>query len=131
MRISLSLGLVAVLQSATSQSWDYILVGAGYGGIISADRLSEAGKSVLVIERGGPSYAETGGTYGPTWAAGTNVRTTPIIRLNIPLTGAFSSRNSTCLVFSRRCGRTRIRFGGAPTLQRPLVVSSVVDPPSM
>ena len=53
--------------------YDYIVVGAGPGGIITADRLSEAGKKVLLIERGGPSTGETGGTYTAPWAAGTNV----------------------------------------------------------
>lgn len=40
---------------------------------MAADRLSETGKKVLLLERGGPSTAETGGTYGPTWAQGYNV----------------------------------------------------------
>ena len=38
-------------------------MGAGPGGIITADRLSEAGKKVLLLERGGPSTKSTGGTY--------------------------------------------------------------------
>jgi cellobiose dehydrogenase (acceptor) len=42
---------------------DYIVVGSGPGGIITADRLSQAGKSVLLLERGGPSTGQTGGTY--------------------------------------------------------------------
>ncbi|KAG5349082.1 substrate-specific activator of APC-dependent proteolysis [Termitomyces sp. Mn162] len=53
--------------------YDYIVVGAGPGGLITADRLSEAGKKVLLLERGGPATWETGGTYGPTWAAGYNL----------------------------------------------------------
>ncbi|THH28872.1 hypothetical protein EUX98_g5306 [Antrodiella citrinella] len=53
--------------------YDYIIVGAGPGGIITADRLTEAGKNVLLIERGGPSTGETGGTYTAPWAAGTNL----------------------------------------------------------
>jgi cellobiose dehydrogenase (acceptor) len=55
-----------------SPSYDYIVVGSGYGGLISADRLSQAGKKVLLLERGGPSYGITGGTYQAPWAAGTN-----------------------------------------------------------
>ncbi|PBK88877.1 cellobiose dehydrogenase flavo protein-like protein [Armillaria gallica] len=51
-------------------SYDYIVVGAGAGGIVVADRLSEAGKSVLLIERGGPSTWETGGRYAPDWTEG-------------------------------------------------------------
>lgn len=50
------------------------MVGAGPGGIIAADRLSEAGKKVLLLERGGPSTGETGGTYNAPWANGTLVR---------------------------------------------------------
>jgi cellobiose dehydrogenase (acceptor) len=55
-----------------SPAYDYIVVGAGYGGIMSADRLSQAGKKVLLIERGGPSYGITGGSYQAPWAKGTN-----------------------------------------------------------
>nr|AGE45679.1 cellobiose dehydrogenase [Phlebia lindtneri]AGE97206.1 cellobiose dehydrogenase [Phlebia lindtneri] len=47
--------------------YDYVVVGAGPGGIIAADRLSEAGKKVLLLERGGPSTAQTGGTYVAPW----------------------------------------------------------------
>jgi cellobiose dehydrogenase (acceptor) len=38
-----------------------------------ADRLSEAGKNVLLLERGGPSTGETGGQDIPPWANGTTV----------------------------------------------------------
>ncbi|KAF9479511.1 hypothetical protein BDN70DRAFT_858359 [Pholiota conissans] len=58
-------------QSATP--YDYIVVGGGPGGLIAADRLSEAGKKVILIERGGPSLGFTGGTYQPTWLKGTNL----------------------------------------------------------
>jgi len=30
-------------------------------------------KKILLLERGGPSTAETGGTYGPAWAKGSGV----------------------------------------------------------
>ncbi|KAF8154680.1 cellobiose dehydrogenase [Crassisporium funariophilum] len=53
--------------------YDYIVVGSGPGGLIAADRLSEAGKKVLLVERGGPSLGFTGGTYQPAWLKGTNL----------------------------------------------------------
>ncbi|TRM59052.1 cellobiose dehydrogenase [Schizophyllum amplum] len=59
--------------TATPTPVDYIVVGAGPGGIIAADRLSEAGKDVLLLERGGPSTGETGGTYTAPWAAGSGL----------------------------------------------------------
>ena len=67
----------APLASATP--YDYIVVGAGAGGLVVADRLSQAGKSVILLERGGPSTGETGGTDTPPWADGTGVsiETTP------------------------------------------------------
>ncbi|KAJ3557036.1 hypothetical protein NM688_g1692 [Phlebia brevispora] len=56
-------------------AYDYVVIGGGPGGIIAADRLSEAGKKVLLLERGGPSTAETGGNYVAPWAsaAGSNL----------------------------------------------------------
>lgn len=55
--------------------FDYIIVGAGPAGIIAADRISETGKKVLLLERGGPSTQETGGNYAASWvkAAGSDV----------------------------------------------------------
>lgn len=73
-RLAIALVCFQAIGLAHSQAYDYIVVGAGYGGLVSADRLSEAGKNVLLIERGSPSYGETGGTYKPTWATSTNVR---------------------------------------------------------
>ncbi|KAJ7103732.1 cellobiose dehydrogenase [Mycena epipterygia] len=57
----------------TATPYDYIIVGSGPGGIITADRLSQAGKSVLLLERGGPSTGQTGGTYQAPWAVGSNL----------------------------------------------------------
>ncbi|KZL68600.1 fungal cellulose binding domain-containing protein, partial [Colletotrichum incanum] len=56
-----------------SGTYDYIVVGAGAGGIPLADKLSEAGKSVLLIEKGPPSSGRWGGTMKPTWLEGTNL----------------------------------------------------------
>ena len=58
---------------ATNQTWDYVVVGAGAGGIALADRLSESGKDVLLIERGPPSSGRWGGTMKPDWLVGTNL----------------------------------------------------------
>ena len=56
------LGLPPVAsQTPSSRDWDYIVVGTGAGGIPIADRLSESGKSVLLIERGPPSSHRWGG----------------------------------------------------------------------
>ncbi|CAJ2514064.1 Uu.00g021830.m01.CDS01 [Anthostomella pinea] len=54
-------------------SYDYIVVGGGAGGIPIADKLSEAGHSVLLIEKGPPSSGRWGGTLGPDWLDGTNL----------------------------------------------------------
>lgn len=57
----------------TEKTYDYIIVGAGAGGIPLADRLSESGASVLLIERGPPSSGRWGGTTKPEWLVGTNL----------------------------------------------------------
>lgn len=59
--------------SWTTESYDYIVVGAGPAGIIVADRLSETGKKTLLLEQGGPSYGITGGTEKPSWLEGTDL----------------------------------------------------------
>lgn len=57
----------------TGATFDYIVVGGGAGGIPMADKLSEAGKSVLLIEKGFASTGEHGGTLGPEWLQGTGL----------------------------------------------------------
>ncbi|KAI1850391.1 hypothetical protein JX266_004249 [Neoarthrinium moseri] len=57
--LGLALGVSA---SCQEQLYDYIVVGGGPSGIITAERLAEAQKKVLLIERG----------YGPTVATGSN-----------------------------------------------------------
>lgn len=54
-------------------AYDYIIVGSGAGGIPLADKLSEAGHKVLLIEKGPPSSGRWGGKRGPTWLADTNL----------------------------------------------------------
>jgi len=45
----------------TGATYDYVVIGGGAGGIPIADRLSEAGYSVLLIEKGPPSSGRWGG----------------------------------------------------------------------
>ncbi|PWY92096.1 FAD/NAD(P)-binding domain-containing protein [Aspergillus heteromorphus CBS 117.55] len=53
---------VHAAHSSSTDSYDYIVVGGGPSGIITAERLVEANKKVLLLERG----------YGPTVATGAN-----------------------------------------------------------
>jgi cellobiose dehydrogenase (acceptor) len=48
-------------------TYDYIVAGAGPAGIIAAQKIAESGASVLLIERGGPSYGFTGYTKNLSW----------------------------------------------------------------
>ncbi|KAF9491048.1 cellobiose dehydrogenase [Pleurotus eryngii] len=70
--------------TVSATPYDYIVVGAGPGGLVTADRLSETGKKVLLLERGGPSTWETGGRYQPDWLAGQ-----PYTKFDVP--GLFES----------------------------------------
>ncbi|TKA81238.1 hypothetical protein B0A55_02376, partial [Friedmanniomyces simplex] len=56
-----------------NSTFDYIIVGAGAGGIPLADKLSETGASVLLIEKGPPSSGRWGGDMKPDWLVGTNL----------------------------------------------------------
>ncbi|KAJ0120126.1 cellobiose dehydrogenase [Diaporthe amygdali] len=56
-----------------NKTWDYVVVGGGAGGIPMADKLSEAGHSVLLIEKGPASTGEWGGSLGPKWLNGTGL----------------------------------------------------------
>jgi cellobiose dehydrogenase (acceptor) len=46
----------------TATSYDYVIIGGGAAGIPIADKLSESGKSVLLIEKGIASSARWGGS---------------------------------------------------------------------
>lgn len=62
-----------IATGATAPTYEYIIVGAGAGGIPLADRLTAAGHSVLLIEKGPPSSGRFGGTMKPEWLEGTNL----------------------------------------------------------
>ena len=49
---------------------DYIIIGGGAGGLVAADRLSERGASVVLIERGPPATYAHGGRIQPAWLRG-------------------------------------------------------------
>ncbi|KAK1656517.1 hypothetical protein BDP55DRAFT_569206 [Colletotrichum godetiae] len=53
--------------------FDYIVVGSGPGGIVTADRLSANGKNVLLIERGPPSSFRWGGRRRGKWLENSNL----------------------------------------------------------
>jgi cellobiose dehydrogenase (acceptor) len=57
----------------TETAYDYVIIGAGAGGIPLADKLSEAGKKILLIEKGPPSSGRWGGTTKPSWLSSTNL----------------------------------------------------------
>ena len=45
-----------------TNTYDYVVIGGGAGGIPIADKLSESGKSVLLVEKGVASSARWGGS---------------------------------------------------------------------
>lgn len=88
----------------SNESYDYIVVGGGAAGLVVADRLSEAGQSVLLIERGPPSSGrwipnvETAAlpfdNWRPGWLNGTN-----LTRFDVPGLAQYfwaSMTNITC-----------------------------------
>ncbi|KAI0537135.1 cellobiose dehydrogenase [Xylaria digitata] len=62
-----------------NQTFDYIIVGGGAGGIPMADRLSEKGHSVLLLEKGPPSLGMWGGNMKPLW-----LEKTDLTRFDVP-----------------------------------------------
>lgn len=69
----LGLGLAALGEAActkaeaSADAYDYIVVGGGPAGLITAERLAEANKKVLVLERGAPPTVATGSTKTLSW----------------------------------------------------------------
>ncbi|KAI6362068.1 hypothetical protein MCOR25_006303 [Pyricularia grisea] len=53
--------------STNLTGFDYIVAGGGAAGIVVAQRLVESGKSVILLERGGPSTHSTGGNNSVPW----------------------------------------------------------------
>ncbi|KAF3355771.1 hypothetical protein VdG1_06820 [Verticillium dahliae VDG1] len=65
---STTLGVPAnVTTSISNITFDYIVAGAGAADMVAAQRLAEAGHSVLLLERGSPSYFSTGGKAIMDW----------------------------------------------------------------
>ncbi|KAI0440680.1 cellobiose dehydrogenase [Xylaria telfairii] len=62
-----------------NQTFDYIIIGGGAGGIPMADRLSEKGHSVLLLEKGPPSLGMWGGNMKPLW-----LEKTDLTRFDVP-----------------------------------------------
>lgn len=66
-------GIAAILSGVASASplqsnvYDYIVVGGGPSGIITAERFAEAGKRVLLLERGQGPTVETGSNDTLSW----------------------------------------------------------------
>ncbi|KAH7347033.1 hypothetical protein BKA66DRAFT_447657 [Pyrenochaeta sp. MPI-SDFR-AT-0127] len=53
--------------TVSNSTYDYIVVGGGASGLVVSQRLAETGKSVLVLERGGPSFYSSGGRILAPW----------------------------------------------------------------
>lgn len=71
---AVALPLAASVAASNNQTYDYIVVGGGPSGIITAERLAEANKTVLLLERGHGPTAATGSNYTLSW----NSSLTPI-----------------------------------------------------
>lgn len=62
-----------------NQTFDYVIIGGGAGGIPMADRLSEKGHSVLLLEKGPASLGMWGGNMKPLW-----LDKTDLTRFDVP-----------------------------------------------
>lgn len=59
--------LALAMTTAAASTYDYIVVGGGPAGIITAERLSAANKKVLLLERGPGPTVETGSNNTLSW----------------------------------------------------------------
>ncbi|KAI1344937.1 cellobiose dehydrogenase [Xylariaceae sp. FL0016] len=69
----------ACSKEMNGQTFDYIIVGGGAGGIPMADKLSEKGHKVLLLEKGPPSLGQWGGSMKPHW-----LDKTDLTRFDVP-----------------------------------------------
>jgi cellobiose dehydrogenase (acceptor) len=69
--------------TTSATAYDYIVVGSGPAGLITSQRLSETGKSVLLLERGGASTAATGGKQFVPWNKNLTMYDVPALFLNL------------------------------------------------
>ncbi|KEQ77451.1 FAD/NAD(P)-binding domain-containing protein, partial [Aureobasidium namibiae CBS 147.97] len=58
---------------AGDSAFDYIVVGSGPGGVTVADKLSESGASVLLVERGQATTGQWNGNNRPQWLDNTGM----------------------------------------------------------
>lgn len=68
----------------SNQTYDYIVVGGGPAGLIASQRLSETGRSVLLVERGMASTASTGGTRLLPWNQSLTYYDVPGVFMSLP-----------------------------------------------
>ncbi|KAL0767311.1 hypothetical protein CaCOL14_010161 [Colletotrichum acutatum] len=67
------LSMTLLAATVPDDTYDYIVVGSGPGGIVAADKLSASGKSVLLIEREPPSSFRWGGRRRGAWLENSNL----------------------------------------------------------
>ncbi|CRK18998.1 hypothetical protein BN1723_011736, partial [Verticillium longisporum] len=68
----------------SNSTYDYIVVGGGPAGLVASQRLTETGRSVLLIERGRASTASTGGNRLVPWNQSLTYYDVPGLFSNLP-----------------------------------------------
>lgn len=90
-------GIAALLSGVASASplqsnvYDYIVVGGGPSGIITAERFAEAGKKVLLLERGSGPTAATGSNDTLSWDSSLTGIDVPGLSYSVAYTDAYQS----------------------------------------